>query len=504
MIDTSEQDPVTISGDLRSHSLAIRASAIIGGSQLVSIAMGLVRTKLAALVLGPGGIGLIGLLQTLLQTASNLAAFGIGTAGTRQVAESNATPGRDRVVRRALATATFGCALIGAVATLALRRPIASWALGNERLAPVVAWLALGVFLTVVTMGQNALLIGLRRIGDAARQNVISSIAAAVIGVAAIAVWGQDGLVLFVLAVPIATAVVGHFLIRRIASPNLTQASDATVAKEMRALLRLGTAFVVAGVATSLSQLAFRSIINQSLGGAALGHFQAAWFVSMTYVAFVLQAMGADYYPRLTAAIARGDRPGRLVQEQAEVALLLAAPVLLGTLAAAPFVIWLLYSSAFAPATGILRWQILADVLKVASFPLGYLLLAQGRSWTFMTLEVATNLVMVAALWLLLPRFGIEASGIAVLVCYVFYLGVVTAAVWRGAGLSAMSPVVRLFAGLLAAAVATTVAAWADEWAGLAVGVTLAILFGLAALHRLEHALPSFVARFNRMLRRRG
>lgn len=504
MSDPAELDPALAGSDPRSHGRALRTSVIVGGGQVVSIAMGMVRTKLAALILGPSGIGLIGLLQTLLQTASNLAAFGIGTAGTRQVAESSATPGRDRVVRRALATVTFGCALLGAGATLALRRPIARWALGDEGLAPMVAWLALGVFLMVVTMGQNALLIGLQRIGDAARQNIIASIAAAVIGVAAVAVWRENGLLLFVLAMPIATAVVGYVLIRRLAAPGRTAASDATVAGESRILLRLGAAFVVAGVATSLSQLAFRSIINDALGVAALGHFQAAWFISMTYVAFVLQAMGADYYPRLTAAIARGDRPGRLVQEQAEVALLLAAPVLLGTLAGAPFVIWLLYSSAFAPAVGILRWQILADVLKVASFPLGYLLLAQGRSWTFMTLEVATNLVMVAALWLLLPRFGIEASGIAVLVCYVFYLGVVTAAVWRGAGLSAMSPVVRLFAALLAAAVATTIAAWANEWAGLAVGVILAILFGLAALHRLEHALPPFVARFNRMLRRRG
>ena len=373
-------DPAAHPQNNRSHGRAVRTSAIVGGAQVVSIAVGLARIKFAALVLGPSGIGVIGLLQNLLQTASTFAAFGVGTAGTRQIAETSTNPGRHRVVRQSLTAVTLSCALAGAAATLLLSRPVARFALADEGKASMVAWLSVGVFLSVVTMGQNALLIGLQRIGDSARQNVIASIAAAVFSVVAIAVFRERALLLFVLATPIATAMVGYLLIRRLAAPDPIATTDATVARESRTLLRLGLAFVVAGVASSLSQLGFRAILNQTLGVTALGHFQAAWFISMTYVAFVLQAMGADYYPRLTAAVARGDPAGRLVQEQAEVALLLAAPVLLGTLAAASFLIRLLYSDAFAPAVSILRWQVLADVLKVASFPFGYVLLAKGRS----------------------------------------------------------------------------------------------------------------------------
>ena len=226
MSDPAELDPALAAGDSRSHARALRTSLIVGGGQVVSIAMGMVRTKLAALILGPSGIGLIGLLQTLLQTASNLSSFGIGTAGTRQVAEASATPGRDRVMRRALAIVTFSCALLGAVATLVLRGPIARWALGDQGLAPIVGWLALGVFLTVITMGQNALLIGLQRIGDAARQNIFASTAATVIGVAAVALCRDNGLVLFVLATPIATAGVGYWLIRRLPAPSRSATAE--------------------------------------------------------------------------------------------------------------------------------------------------------------------------------------------------------------------------------------------------------------------------------------
>ncbi len=107
----------------------------------------------------------------------------------------------------------------------------------------------------------------------------------------------------------------------------------------------------------------------------------------MTYIGFVLTAMGTDYYPRLTAAIHDHATVNRLVNEQTEVALLLAGPVFLAMLGLAPWVIQLLYSSRFRPAVDVLRWQMLGDVLKVASWPLGFIILAAGDGRTFMLTE---------------------------------------------------------------------------------------------------------------------
>ena len=49
-----------------SHRRILRSSSITGGSALVNIAVGLAKTKLAALWLGPAGLGLIVLLQSLM------------------------------------------------------------------------------------------------------------------------------------------------------------------------------------------------------------------------------------------------------------------------------------------------------------------------------------------------------------------------------------------------------------------------------------------------------
>ena len=100
----------------------------------------------------------------------------------------------------------------------------------------------------------------------------------------------------------------------------------------------------------------------------------------MTYIGFVLGAMGTDYFPRLTEAINDQARARKLVNEQTEMALLLAGPVLLAMITLAPWVIHLLYAASFAPATEVLRWQVLGDILKVASWPMGFILLAMGAA----------------------------------------------------------------------------------------------------------------------------
>jgi len=59
----------------------------------------------------------------------------------------------------------------------------------------------------------------------------------------------------------------------------------------------LGSAFPGHGLVASIGQLMVRSIVQRDLGPAALGQFQAAWAIGMTYMTFVLGAMATDYYP---------------------------------------------------------------------------------------------------------------------------------------------------------------------------------------------------------------
>jgi O-antigen/teichoic acid export membrane protein len=349
-------------------------------------------------------------------------------------------------------------------------------------LAGDVGWLALGVALTVAAGSQSALLTGTRRVGDLARISIGGGVLGTLLGVWAMWLWGGQAVVALVLTGPVLAFVLGHFYVVRMGRPAGTRAPWPAMAKEWSGMVRLGVAFMLSGLVTLLGQLMVRAMVQRELGPEASGQFQAAWAIGMTYLGFVLGAMGTDFYPRLTAVINDKEAATRLVNEQTEVALLLCAPVLLLMLGLAPWMIQLLYTAEFEPAVEVLRWQLLGDVLKVISWPLGFVILAAGAGKTFLIAETLAIGVFVAGVWLGLTWLGVKATGVAFLAMYVAYLPIVWGLAKRRIGFS-WTPAVRKQALLvMVAALSVELAArWAD-WAGAGLGVLLAVLMRLSSM----------------------
>ncbi|MCE6967487.1 O-antigen translocase [Cereibacter sphaeroides] len=471
-----------------SYRTILRSSSIIGGAQVINIAVGLVKMKVVAVLLGPAGVGLIGLYLSLIQTASSIAALGLGNVGTRQIAQAHAEGGDVAVgrTRRALFWGTMGLALIGAALFWLASGWIARVILADETRATDVAWLSLGVALTVAAGSQGALLTGLRRIGDLARINLGAGVIGSVLGVLALWLWGAQGLVAMVLVAPVVTFLLGHLYVARLGPPAGPPIRLPEMTGEWRAMVTLGFAFMISGLVTTLGHLAVRILVQRELGAEALGQFQAAWAIGTTYLGFVLGAMGTDYYPRLTAAIDDPATATRLVNEQTEVALLLCAPVLLAMLGLAPWVIHLLYSAEFGPAAEILRWQLIGDILKVMSWPLGFIILAAGAGKTFVVTESLGMGVFVLGVLALLPLMGVAATGGAFLALYVAYLPLVWWLGGRRIGFRWTGAVKAQALAVIGAAVAVDIAARWSELLGAALGVGLAAAAGFWALMRLS------------------
>jgi O-antigen/teichoic acid export membrane protein len=471
-----------------SYRTILRSSSIIGGAQVINIVAGLLKMKAAALLLGPAGVGLAGLYANLIQMAATVASLGFGTVGTRQIAAAHAEGGERAVerARRALFSGTLILSVIGALVFWLLSGWIARTVLSDGSLSADVAWLALGVALTVAAVSQSALLTGLRRVGDLARINVGAGVFGTVLGVVAIWLWGAKGLVAMVLIAPLVTFVLGHVYVARLAPVASPPSPLPEMAQEWRTMARLGGAFMVSGVVTVLGNLAARTLVQRELGADALGHFQASWAIGGTYLGFVLGAMGTDYYPRLTAAINDHAAATRLVNEQTEVALLLCAPVLLAMLGLAPWAIRLLYSGAFGPAVEILRWQLLGDILKVMSWPLGFVLLAAGAGNTFIVTETVGMGVFVLGVFIGLPLIGVKATGVAFLALYAAYLPLVWWLGGRRIDFRWTRAVQAQATALIVAALVVDAAVRWNDLLGALLGVAAASAMGIWALMRLS------------------
>jgi O-antigen/teichoic acid export membrane protein len=409
------------------YRAVFKSTAIIGGASVINIVFGLVRMKAAALLLGPAGVGLVGLYVALMATASTIAQLGIGTVGTRQIAEAHATNDADRlnVSRWALLIATAVLAVLGGAAVWALRVPLAATAIGDAGAAPGVGVVALGVSLSVAGIAQGALLQGMRRMRDMALMSILGALVTTLVTVPLLWQFGTNAITVYVVLTPLVGFLLGYWFVAKLPKTGGRAVTFNELKPQWAMLLRLGVPFMAAAVVGALVELWVRIDVRQQLGDVALGQFQASWTIAAVYVGFVLSAMGTDYYPRLTAAINDPAEARTIVNQQTEVALLLCGPVVIIMFGMAPIVVGLLYSADFAPAATMLRWQALATALKLATWPLGYILLAAGAGRAFFIVEIASVVIMASFIHVLIGRIGLQGAGIAYLASYVACLPLV-------------------------------------------------------------------------------
>ena len=404
----------------KSYGTILKSSATVGGSAAVTSAFGLVRAKVMAELLDPSGFGVMGTYLQIAELARTLAGLGINNSGVRQIAEAVGSGDNHKIARTVitLRRVALYSGLVGAVLLVLLCRPVSGFSFaGDYSHATSIALLALYALCMDISAGQLALVQGMRRIGDIARINVLGALSGTVFSILIVYFWNVKGLAPSLVCVAATSILTSWWYARKIKVERL-RVTISEIWNEASELVKLGFVFMVSGFAMFGAQLLVRAIINRKLGLDAGGYYQAAWNIGGLYIAFIIQAMGTDFYPRLTGVANRHDECNRLVNEQAEVGLLMAAPGLLGTLTFAPLVISIFASHKLGPGAEVLRWLCVGMLMRVVSWPMGFIILAKGEKKIFFWFEVLSWVAYIALFWTGVALFGLVGSGIAFFALY--------------------------------------------------------------------------------------
>jgi PST family polysaccharide transporter len=413
----------------------LKSSAIIGGASVLNIGFGIVRTKVMAVLLGPAGLGVMGLYISISDLTRSIAVMGMNDSGVRQIAAAISTGDTLRIARMVtvLRRMAFLLGALGALALVVFSKPISRMTFGNAEHAGAVALLSLCVLFATISAGQGALVQGARRVGDLARMSVLGAFYGTVFSIPIIYFMGQRGLAPFLVCVAGMGIVTSWWYARKI-KVEPVQIGMREIAVEASELLKLGFVFMASGFMTVGAAYLIRMILLRKIGVEAAGFYQSAWVMGGIYVGFILQAMGADFYPRLTAAANDNAECNRLANEQAEVGLLLAGPGLLATLSFAPLVIQFFYSAKFGPAADILRWICLGMMTRVVTWPMGFIVVAKGARKLFFLTELLANGAHASLAVVFISLFGFVGAGMAFLGMCIFHSVAVSLVVRRLSG----------------------------------------------------------------------
>ncbi len=398
-----------------SYSGILKSTSIVGGSQAINYLISMVRIKLVALLLGPNGVGMIGLFQSSIGIVTQLTGLGIASSGVRQIAEAHGTgdvelAGKTLRVLRRLCWAT---GILGWLVTAVLARPLSNWAFDSPENTWLIAILGATLFFTAISGGQRALIQGTRRITDLARMTVLSAVASTIAAVSIYAVHGEQGIVPALITTAIINLIVSWWFAKRVAMPVSETLTWRETYQESKKLTNLGFAFMWGGLLAAATDLGIRSLIIREIGVDGTGIYQAAWGLSGLFANFIINAMGADFYPRITAVANDHAKLNAMVNQQIEVGCLIALPGILGTLACAPLLMTVFYSQKFSAGANLLPWLAMGVFCRVISSPVGFSLLAKNASKWFVLTQTFYYSLNIVLVWFLLKQFDLVGVGIA-------------------------------------------------------------------------------------------
>lgn len=405
-----------------SYSQILKSSSIIGGAQGIQYVISLIRARIVADFLGPAGDGLLAMYQSTLQVLTNIALMGMGPSGVRQIADATAKSDPTRASRMAkiVGRVCWVTGVIGWALTVLMARPISEWTFGSSENAQSIAILGAALVLGSAAAGQMAILQGFRRLRDLALVNVFSGLVATLVCLPVYYYFGTQGIVPIFILTAALTWGFAAWGVRRMNLESVQMGWKEALA-DSKHLVGLGLAFMWSGVITSLGELTLKALVTRELGEVATGLYQAAWSISGMFALFIINAMGADFYPRLTATISDKKAASDLVNQQTEIGILMALPGLVASLAFAPGLMLVLKNRLYLPAADLLPWFIVGLLFRVISWPMGYVMLAQGASRWFVATETFFVALHVGMGFFAIEKIGLQGVSVAFAALYIIY-----------------------------------------------------------------------------------
>ncbi len=459
----------------------IKASAILGSSSLITVFIRILSAKAWAIFVGPEGVGLYGVLWGFLGLLGILSGFGVATGLVRMGAQALAEQDEEEVssVRKAAELIMLTAFAAACVVLLVLHGPISRSVFGKPGMDLMLVPVAIALFFTLHNGVQSSTINAYHRVGALAKIAVYNSIASTVLIIGALWLFGAKAIPWAIVVDSCAGwSITRIFLAREVPKPAAGLTKERLRATVER-LLRFGGPYVMALLVGSGVQNFLPILVNGKLGIAEAGFYRAATTIAATYLGIILVSMSQDYYPRIAALKGKPEELRACVHEQQRLVLLITVPVILVSLAVVPFIIPILYSQKFVPATKILEWQLLGDMFRFGSWTMSYAIVACLSSAKYLLIESVLGVVTLAASYAGMALYGVEGLGMAFLVSYIVYSVVVYLVAHRSLGLT-LDPrsLWYLGAAIAAGALVRSLPALGLEGWRSAVSLALGLVFG--------------------------
>ena len=411
----------------QSYRKVLNATSLFGGVQFINIILRLIRSKAIALLIGPIGMGISNLLLTTMELINGLTNLGLERSAVKDISLANTNSNSKSVaITISILKKLVWLTITVGVILMVLSAPwLSEIAFGNKDYTISFRWISIALLFKQLSSSQLAILQGLRKLKSLAKANLLGNFIGLLITLPLYYYYKIDAIVPAIIIATFMSFVFTYYYSHKLDIKSVTISRKEAVS-EGKGMINLGVMLSLSSLITLLVAYIIRIYIGsanetEELGLIDVGLYSAGFVILNSYVGIIFNAMGTDYFPRLSEIANDIKKLRKTVLEQATVAILLITPIIVVFLACAPFIIVILYSHEFSPIVAMVTWGILGMIFKAVSWSMGYMIIAKGDSKVFIKTAIGFNTILLSINIIGYHFGGLEGVGISFFIYYIIH-----------------------------------------------------------------------------------
>ena len=159
-------------------------------------------------------------------------------------------------------------------------------------------------------------------------------------------------------------------------------------------LSRYSLMAITSALTVPVSHLIIRNYIGENLGWDSAGYWQGIWYISTMYLMIITTSLSIYYLPKLSE-IQDNSELKKEIYSGYKIIMPIVIVMSVAIFLLKEYIILIAFSDKFMPMMELFAWQLIGDVIKIASWLLGFITLAKAMTKIFIYTEIGFSVLFV-------------------------------------------------------------------------------------------------------------
>lgn len=398
----------------------IKTSVLTAISTIITVISAFIINKVLAVYIGPSGLALVGQLKDFVTITTTFSNGAISQGIVKYTAEYETIEEKQKVFSTSIIISLV-CSTIISILLFILSDYLSVRILKDNQYSSVFVIFGLTVFLFALNAILMAILNGQKEIKKYVLANIANSLVA--LFITSILIF-QLNIIGALYALVINQSVVFFITLLFVIKNSwfkiayFKQGIDEETSIK---LIKYSFMSITSVLTVTISQIIIRNYIGENLSWNQAGYWQGIYYISSIYLMIITTSLSVYYLPKLSSI---KDKVALKKEILNGYKIIIPIVIILASFIffIKEYIVIIAFDEKFMPMIELFKWQLIGDVIKIASWLLSYLMLAKALTKYFIFTEIFFSFTWIILSIFMINNFGLIGVTYAFTANYILYL----------------------------------------------------------------------------------